>query len=537
MKEINSLTNIVSYLKNNQKFILILLLITFITYANVIRGEFVTADDFPGIVQNPMAKDLNYALKTVNLVPIKNAILLNVFGLNSSVFHLFGILFHLTNVVLVFILIKTLFNNDLLTKIGTAIFALHPVNAESIMWISGNPYAMNAIFSFSIFIAFILYEKTHIKKYYYVSLAAFLLMLVQDRGAWPLVTPFILLIIDQFFYSKKIDIKKALFTVTPFIIMVIVSFVLVINNNYANRMESLTKNYYFNPKEAPPLLNRVPFTIYMGLRNLIFPYELNIYPGEKYLSSQGLALINLLAIGFIITVIYIATQNRIYTGLILAIMASVGPTWSPVQVAWLMTERYLYVGSAFFAIILAMLFIKLKDKNEVAFNITLSLVILLYIVRLVFRTEDWRTNKNLWLSTLYFSPDSYRVYNNLGDVYIKENDYDKAIESFTKSYQIFPQYADAMHNLGIVYMMKKDLVNAEKYMAMSLRTKPDLVPAWEKMGVIYYQKGDLERSKMFFMKALELDPSAGLANGALQEILRIESGNTNPIILSTAPNR
>lgn len=536
MKEIKSFNNILTTIKDNYKFLLILVLITFLAYANVLRGEFVTADDFPGIVQNPMVKDLGYALKTGNLVPIKNALIVNIFGMNSYAFHFFGVLFHLINIVLVFVLVRTLFD-DKIAKIATIIFALHPVNAESIMWISGNPYAMNGIFSFLIFTTFVLYERTLNKKYYFTSIGIFFLMLIQDRGAWPLVTPFILAIIDQFLFSKKIDIKRGLFTITPFIVMVVVSFALVINTNYANRMESLTKNYYFNPKEAPPLLNRAPFTIYMGLRNLIFPYELNIYPGEKFISSQMLLGINLLAISFVGFLIYLYSKNRIYTGLILVIIASVGPTWSPVQVAWLMTERYLYVGSAFFAIIIAMLLLKLKEKHELSFKVTLGIILVLYVIRLVFRSEDWRTNKNLWLSTLYFSPDSYRVYNNLGDVYIKENNYDKAIESFTKSYQIFPQYADAMHNLGIVYMMKKDLVNAEKYMIMAIKTKPDLVPAWEKMGVIYYQKGDLEKSKMFFLKALQLDPNASLANGAIREISIIQSNSALPAQATTAPTK
>jgi tetratricopeptide (TPR) repeat protein len=529
MKEIKTLKDIIEFVKKDGKFLSILLIITFLAYANIIRGEFVTADDIPGIVQNPLIKDFWGAMQTLRLHIIKNAIIYQVAGMNPNAFHIVSVVSHLINIVLVYVFSRVLFKHNI-ARLTSIIFALHPVNAEAVMWISGGPYLIEGFCAMLVFIPFVMYEKTHIKKYLYASLGAYLFMVIGDSGAaWPLVVPFILGVIDQFLFSEKINMKGLVTLLLPFFLVAAFNGYLIYRNSYANRVGALAKDYYFNASEAPPLLNRIPFTTFMGIRNMVFPYELNIYPGERALTQGYVSLVNVVTLGFVALVAYLYLTNRIYTGLILAILASLAPTYSPIQIAWLMTERYMYLGSVFFAIILALLFTNLKEKNENIFKITFGLVLIFYFVRVVFRSEDWRTNKNLWLSTLVFSPDSYRVYNNLGDVYIKENDYDKAIESFKKSFEIFPGYADAMHNVGLVYIMKEDLPNAKLYMEMALKTKPTLVPAWEKMGIIYYQMGQYDIARAYFSKAVEIDPTAQLGReglAATEELIR--AGITSP---------
>jgi protein O-mannosyl-transferase len=517
MKDILNFKDIIASIKTEKKFLLVVIAVTFLLYANAIRGEFVTADDIPGIVENPITKDLGASLKTVNLSIIKNAVIYQVAGMNPNVFHLVSILIHLLNIALVFVFVRTLYN-DKVAKIATMIFALHPVNAETVIWISGIPYAINAIFALIIFTLFVLYKKTSVLKYFIFSVITYLLMVVHDKGAWALVVPFIIVIIDQFLFSDNINIKKALITTIPFLIIALISAYVIVGKNYSGRVAALTSQYYFDPTQAPPLLNRIPFTIYMGTKNLVIPYELNIYPGEKEITIGEYRFIWALTWAFILLVIYLWKNKRDYAGLVFAILAGVGPTFSPIQVAWLMTERYMYVSSIFFAIIIGLIATNIHKKQIQKSNIAIAGILVLFAIRIVLRTEDWRTNKNLWLSTLIFSPESYRVYNNLGDVYMKETNYDKAIESFKKSFELFPQYADAMHNLAIVYMVKQDTINAKKYMQMAVKTKPTLVPAWEKLGLIYLQEKEYDIAQVQFLEALKIDPNAALAKEGLQKI-------------------
>lgn len=517
MKGNFSFRNILNTVKHEKKFLFILILITFLLYANSIRGEFVTADDIPGIVENPMTKDLAGSLKTLNLGIIKNAVIYQLFGMNSHAYHVISILVHLLNIPLVYIF-ATLITNEKASKIATIIFAIHPVNIESVVWISGFPYAINGTFSLIVLILFTLFKKTSTKKYLITSVITYILMVIHDKGAWALVVPLLIVIIDQFIFSEKINFKSILLYVAPFIVIAAVSSYITVGKNYSGRVEALTQQYYFDPKQAPPLLNRLPFTLYMGTKNLVFPYELNIYPGEKEIPITEYRIILALTLVLAILAVYLWKTNRVYAGLIFGVMAGVGPTFSPIQVAWLMTERYMYISSIFFAILIALIVTNVSKKNTKTINFIFYSAMILFAIRIILRTEDWRTNKNLWISTLIFSPDSYRVYNNLGDVYMKEQNYDKAIESFKKSFEIFPQYADAMHNLSIVYYINKDMENAKKYMQMAINTKPTLVPAWEKLGLIYLEEKNFDIAQVHFREALKLDPNAQLAKVGLQTI-------------------
>lgn len=509
--------DIISFIKSNKIFITLLLCLTFLSYANVLRGEFVTADDFPGILNNPLVRDLSGSLETLRGVNIKNALIYYFFGMRPGVFHLVGVLIHLLNVFLVFIFIGQLFDNVRVSKIATTIFALHPVNTEAIMWISGNPYAMVTSFGLFVFIFYLLFENNKKPLYLFLSILSFIILIILDRGAWPLVIPIVLLIMNQFIVTKRFDIKKSLIIV-PFILLAGISAYNVLTTNYDSRVQELTSRYYFDPKDAPPMLNRFPFSIYMSIKYFIFPYELNIYPGEKVLNNTEINLVYITTFIFIVTFIYLLIKKRLYAGLILSIIASIAPVFSPVQVAWIMTERYLYLGSIFFAILVSLIFLNNKKFAKKYLDTTLLFIVILFIIRILFRSEDWTTNKKLWYSTLKFSPDSYRVYNNLGDVYIKENNFEKAKESFEMSFKVFPLYADAMHNLGMVYLLENDFDTAEKYMQMAIDTNPNLAAAYEKMGLIYYNKGDIPQAYEFSTKALSLNPNLPYAKNILNSI-------------------
>ncbi len=56
--------------------------------------------------------------------------------LDPQIFHTANLLFHLANVLLVFLLIRRLMRNDLAALIGSFVFAIHPLQVESIAWIS-----------------------------------------------------------------------------------------------------------------------------------------------------------------------------------------------------------------------------------------------------------------------------------------------------------------------------------------------------------------------------------------------------------------
>jgi len=225
------------------------------------------------------------------------------------------------------------------------------------------------------------------------------------------------------------------------------------------------------------------------------------------------------AVIFLIVLYLFIKKRWDYVGLILIPLVVLGPVYSPIQVAWIVAERYLYLGSAFFCMLIVLLILKIK--NDDAKTLVIVGLFLFYLIRTIVRTEDWKTNKSLWIATQKVSPRSYRVYNNLGDVYSKEKNYELAILNFAKSTEYKPAYAAAWHNLGFTYYMAGNVEKAIENLTKSTQLKPNLYQAYYKLGIIELQRGNYAVARDHLTTVTKLVPNHQEAYKALVEIDRL----------------
>jgi len=221
---------------------------------------------------------------------------------------------------------------------------------------------------------------------------------------------------------------------------------------------------------------------------------------------------------------YLFKKNKTYLALILLVFTTTLPSFSPVAIAWLVAERYLYFGTLFFCILLAKLLIDIENKTKLrnAVKVFGTIIFIIYFTRTFVRADNFSTSKKLWLNTMKAAPLSYRVYNNLGDVYANEGQYDLAVQNFTRSLELKPDYADAVHNLGFTYMQKGDVNKAKYYLQKSFEMNPRLYQSLFKLGYIELQLGNLQGAKYYFQKTLEINPGNAEAIQLLNNILQAE---------------
>lgn len=95
------------------------------------------------------------------------------FGLNAAPWHAFSLAMHLVNVVLVWLVARRLIESRWLPVMAAAVFALHPVYAYTILWISG----MNAVVATTgqlvCLLAFLEYMRTSSRAWYATSVVAY----------------------------------------------------------------------------------------------------------------------------------------------------------------------------------------------------------------------------------------------------------------------------------------------------------------------------------------------------------------------------
>ena len=95
-------------------------------------------------------------------------------------------------------------------------------------------------------------------------------------------------------------------------------------------------------------------------------------------------------------------------------------------------------------------------------------------------------------------------YNNSGIAYIKRNELDQAISSFSKAMELDPSYADAYCNRGVVYYFKGEYDRSLTDYNEAIELDPRHVVTYNNRGVAYSNEGEQEKAIGDFTRAIEI---------------------------------
>ena len=172
--------------------ILLLVAFAFAVYANSIKGPFLL-DDNTLVEANPLVKSMSDISKffkrdifahAIDSRPISNsyrplqmityAIDFFLWSNDPKGFHLTNILIHIFNVILVFLLVKKLFNNKAISFFVSLLFAINPVNTSCVSYISGRADILVAAFMLLSIIFYIDYSKNNRRVFLFLSVLWYL---------------------------------------------------------------------------------------------------------------------------------------------------------------------------------------------------------------------------------------------------------------------------------------------------------------------------------------------------------------------------
>ncbi|QDT26864.1 hypothetical protein Enr10x_21750 [Gimesia panareensis] len=134
-----------------------LALVVLVSYGVAVTFDFVNWDDPWYVIENPLIKSWQpenlqqVATKVVtrNYAPLTILSFLidhTLYGLWAGGYHLTNVLLHLVNVVLAYLLVTRLSGNRLVGWATAAVFAIHPVQVETVVWISSRKGLLSGAF-------------------------------------------------------------------------------------------------------------------------------------------------------------------------------------------------------------------------------------------------------------------------------------------------------------------------------------------------------------------------------------------------------
>ena len=489
----------------NWKALLFLTILTLGVYANNLKNAFLS-DDIFGILENKNVGNFTYLLTnqpTMFLKPLFNFLIYKTSGLNVISFHLLNNFFHLGSVWLVFIIVSFL-ATPLLAFFTAGIFAVHPLLAEGVTWISGGPYCQ---YGFFLLLAFWLYLLARNRacpfKFYFFSLLSFLLAMLTTEKA--VVFPIMLLLFEFSFNQLRKNWKKL---ISYFILAFVWGVLFIAQGAITGRISSLENQYYQTAGMENPLV-QIPIAISSYLQLFLWPDKLTLYHSELTFSKNEYLLRLIIALIYLGIILwsYLKKNRFLFFSLAFFIVVLL-PTLTPLRLGWVVAERYVYLASLGLILPLAWLFTKINEKTEgkkVAFIIFFILIAALS-TRTLIRNFDWKNQDNLWLSAAKTSPSSHQNHNNLGDLYARHGDYQKAVEEFQKAIELKPNYGDAYHNLANVYhqMGQDDL--AEQNYQKALSFNPNLWQSYQNLAAIHFNQKNYQLAKEELEKAVQINP-------------------------------
>ncbi len=493
----------VNFFRENRLAVAFLALLVLAVYANSFGNGFVS-DDIGGFLRNEnMGKFSNVTANSMHfsLMGFFQWIAFHIGGLHPFTFRILNIISHLGCVVVIYTLLALSLKKRI-ALIAASLFAVHPILIESVSWISGGLYSCYAFF-FLLSFLFYLFSKNN-QKYLYYSIFFYILSIFSSEKAIVLFLIFVLY--ELSFGSLRRNWQK----IIPFFSISFVLAVLYVSK-IGYRVSTIEAQSYqsigdgmYNP------FVQIPIALGSYLKLIFWPAKLSLYQTEMAFTQVqfiGLAMITLLFFGGIAWSWF---KNKTIFFWLAFFPVTLLPTLTPFKISWIVAERYAYLGTLGIIVVAAILADKFLSTNENAKMVgyfALVVVVASLSVRTIIRNRDWKNEDTLWLATAAVAPSGQQIHNNLGDVYARQGDMQKAVEEFKKAIEINPNYADAYHNLANTYQQIGQMDLALENYQKAASINPNLWQSFQNIAVIYFNAGQFDLALENMKKALEINPS------------------------------
>lgn len=481
--------------------LLFLGIIIFAVYANALTAEFVS-DDILGLVNNPEVRRLTHigSSPQILLRQFYNFLFINFFGLRPVAFRLGNILFHLGTSFVLYLIVK-LISNKKAAAIAAVLFAIHPIAIESVTWISGGVYPQFAFFFLLSFLLYLFSKKY--PKYYKYSLLSFALCILTSADK-TLSLALIFPLYEFLLGNLKQNWQKTGSFVGLSAIWAVVIFGFA--GAVTQRSQDLSTSYYGEGGFYNPLI-QIPAAISTYLELTVWPADLTLYHSELNFAPPEYAVRVLVTLIFFGSYTYSYFKNKKIFFFLSVMLISLAPFLTPLKIAWVVAERYFYLGLAGLLATVSVLFVNIfKNLNIKISYFVLAILAVALSVRTIDRNMDWRNQDTLWIATARSSPSDPQTHNNLGDVYSRAGDYEAAEAEFKLAIALNPNYADAYHNLALTQYKIGKIDEAVANFQKALEIRSNLWQSHAQLAQIFYEQENYKKALEHVQKALAINP-------------------------------
>jgi tetratricopeptide (TPR) repeat protein len=172
-------------------------------------------------------------------------------------------------------------------------------------------------------------------------------------------------------------------------------------------------------------------------------------------------------------------------------------------------EHWAYLPSVGFAVVLGAFCARLNRWKIRTFGMGHTMGILFlaaYVLLCWVRNPHFRDNYALYTDGIKKRPDMTLYYINLGEVYEKRGESEKAKALWEKALDLDPGVESAYRNIGVLYAKQGDNAKAVEYFEKELSLFPDKTSTMMDLGRAYLQMNRPWSALPYYERALAIDP-------------------------------
>lgn len=444
---------------------LILVLMVWFVFSPALQCDFINFDDPGYVTENPMIsggvtwEGIRWSLTNSHggnwhpLTSLSHMLDCQLYGLNPAGHHFTNVFLHSVTVVLLFLVLYRLTGFLWRSAMIAALFAIHPLRVESVVWISERKDVLSGLFFMLTLFAYTGYvrNKFSITRYVLVVLSFALGLLSKPM----LVTvPCVLFLLDYWPLNRNVSWRWLVVEKIPLLFL-----------SGLSCASTLWAQQHSMAKISVPLVDRIgnaviSYAVY--LKQMIYPVHLAlVYPYPEKLSPEGVIGSAVLLIALSAVALLWARKRPWFWVGWLWYLGMLVPVIGFIQVGvQAHADRYTYLPQVGIFLMLVWsiseqpVFQKFRQSIRISL-VAVVVVSFMFIARV--QTSHWHNSITIWTHTLECTRDNLTALTNLGVALFDENELDASILCFMKAFQIDPTDKDVLHNLKIVLPQAKGL--------------------------------------------------------------------------------
>ncbi|MBC8433409.1 MAG: tetratricopeptide repeat protein [Desulfobacterales bacterium] len=519
---------------------LLLALVTIAAYWQLSACDFVGFDDYVQLVDNPYlhegitGKTIAWAFSFESatywhpLTWLSHMLGFQIFGFKPGMQHLINLFFHIANTLLLFVVLKRMTGALWESAFVAGLFALHPLNVESVAWVTERKNVLSTFFWMLTMLAYVRYTARPGFLRYLAVFAALALGLMAKPM---LVTiPFVLLLLDywplerfrlsrhagnvspetgtfdnsdnQSWPGSRLVLEKI-----PLLVLSAVSISLS-----ALSVQNLDTTILTGSVPMKLKIANVPVSYVIYIKKMLWPSGLAVlYPYPETVPLWQAVGAGLLLAGVTILVLRkIKLKPYLSVGW-LWFIGTLVPVIGLVQVGlWpAMADRFAYVPVIGLFILIAWGISDILSKQRyrrIMLGILTAGILSALMICTWLQSAYWKSSLDLFERAVQVTANNWLAHNNLGTAKFNKGQIDEAIGHYKTALSIKPDYITPHYNLGNLFLNQGKIKQAAFHLEEALKIKPEHAYAHYSYGNLLVKQGRLEEAASHFLEAIKRDP-------------------------------